>query len=209
MQRPHTCYRECPSVWVNEGRYIVSQNLLRFAPVMICVGLIAGCTSADPRAVLNPGGGNQQAAIDPATNLEVVQGACPAVSLREGTAYYSAYTKGGDGDPEKVIHQASISDSTRQCRISGDQMIITVVVSGRVVIGPAGKTGEVSLPIRVAVLDGENVLYSELQKQAVAVTTGGPAEQFIFTNATVSFPASASRSAKLYAGFDPGPYNTP
>lgn len=194
---------------MDEGRYIVSKSLLRFAPVLISAALIAGCTSADPRAVLSPGDGGQQPAIDAATNSAVVQGACPAVTLREGTAYYTTYAKGGDGDPAKVIHQASISDTTRQCRISGDQMTITVVVSGRVVGGPAAKSGEVNLPLRVAVLDGETVLYSELQKHPVIIAEGGPAEQFIYTNASVTLPVSASRSAKLYAGFDPGPYNTP
>jgi len=182
----------------------VSQILLRFAPVVFSAALIAGCTSADPRSVLSPNGANQQAA-QPA----VVQGACPAVILREGTAYYTTYSTGGDGDPAKVIHQASISDTTRQCQISGDQMIMTVVVSGRVVGGPQAKTGPVNLPFRVVALDGETVLYSELQKHPVSLVEGGPAEQFIYTNATVTFPVSASRTAKLYAGFDPGPYNTP
>ncbi len=187
----------------------MSDRLLRFIPVLIGVAMIAGCTSADPRAVLNPGGANQQVPVDPATNMEVVQGNCPQVILREGTAYYRKYAKGGDGDPAKIIHQASISDTTRQCRISGDQMIVTVVASGRVVAGPAAKPGTVEVPVRVAVLDGENVLYSELQKQPVTILEGMPAEQFIFTNANVSFPASSSRTAKLYVGFDPGPYNTP
>jgi len=187
----------------------VSHNLLRFVPVLISAALIAGCTSADPRGLLGSGGSNDQANIDSVTNAAVVQGACPAVTLREGTAYYTTYSKGGDGDPAKVIHQASITDTTRQCRISGDQMIITVVVSGRVVGGPQAKTGDVNLPLRVVALDGETVLYSELQKQPVAIAAGGPAEQFIYTNTSVTFPASASRSAKLYAGFDPGPYNTP
>lgn len=176
--------------------------MLRFAPVLVSAALIAGCTSADPRSALNPGDANQQAA-EPA----VIQGACPAVTLREGTAYYTTYAKGGDGDPAKVIHQASIADTTRQCRVSGDQMIMTVVVSGRVVGGPASKSGTVELPVRVVALDGETVLYSELQKLPVTITEGGPAEQFIFTNAGVTFPVSASRSVKLYAGFDPGPYN--
>jgi hypothetical protein len=188
--------------------FIVSQSLLRFAPVLFSAALIAGCTSADPRSVLGSAGTNQQPAIDAATNAAVVQGACPAVTLREGTAYYTTYSKGGDGDPAKVIHQASIADTTRQCRISGDQMIITVVVSGRVVGGPQAKTGVVDLPLRVVALDGETVLYSELQKHPVSLVEGGPAEQFIYTNASVTFPASASRTAKLYAGFDPGPYNT-
>ena len=189
---------------MNEGRFVVFQSLLRFAPVLISAALIAGCTSADPRAVLSPGNAGQQA-----TDVAVVQGACPAVLLREGTAYYTTYAKGGDGDPAKVIHQASISDTTRQCRISGDQLVVTVVVTGRVVSGPEAKSGQVDLPLRVVALDGETVLYSELQKQPVIMTAGGPAQQFIYTNASVTFPASASRSAKLYAGFDPGPYNTP
>ena len=180
---------------------------MRFVPVLIGAGLIAGCTSADPRAVLNPGG--DQPKVDPVTNSEVVQGACPQVSLREGTAYYRTYAKGGDGDPTKVINQASISDTTRQCRLSGDQIIVTVAVSGRVVTGPAGKSGTVEVPVRVAVVEGDNVLYSELQKYPVTIVEGMPAEQFIYTNAGVTFPATASRTAKLYVGFDPGPYNTP
>ena len=187
--------------WVNEGRFIVSQSMLRFAPVLISAALVAGCTSADPRAALAPGSASQQAAAEPA----VIQGACPAVSLREGTAYYTTYAKGGDGDPAKIIHQASISDTTRQCRVSGDQIIMTVVVTGRVVGGPAVKTGIVELPLRVVAVDGETVLYTELQKHPVSVAEGGPAEQFIYTNAAVTFPMSAAGSAKLYAGFDPGP----
>ena len=209
MQRPHTCLTAGLSHWVNEGRYIVSNCLLRFAPVLISAALIAGCTSADPRQVLSPGGNASQPTLDAASGAEVIQGACPPVALREGTAYYSSYAKGGKDDASKIVYQASIADTTRQCRTSGDQMVMTVVVSGRVVGGPLAKSGEVSLPVRVVVLDGETVLYSELQKHPVIITEGGPAEQFLYTNASVTFPASASRSAKVFAGFDPGPYNTP
>jgi hypothetical protein len=183
--------------------------MLRSVPVLLGAALIAGCTAADPGAILNPRGSNPQPAIDPVTNAAVVQGACPQVQLREGTAFYRTYAKGGDGDPSKVIHQASIADTTRQCRISGGQMVMTVVASGRLVAGPAGKAGQVDVPVRVAVLDGETVLYSELQKQPVVLTDGAPTTQFVFTNPSVTFPASASRSAKVYIGFDPGPYNTP
>lgn len=184
-------------------------RLLRFAPVLLGVAVISGCTSANPVAALNPPAADQQTVIDAASNSAVVQGACPQVLMREGTAFYRTYAKGGDGDPGKVIHQASFSDTTRQCRLSGDQMTVTVVASGRVVSGPLGKPGEVNVPVRVAVVDGDTVLYSELQKQPVVLAAGTPATQFIFTNANVTFPASAARSAKVYIGFDPGPYNTP
>lgn len=187
----------------------MSIDVLRFIPVLLGVALIAGCTSADPRAILNPDPSKQQTAIDQASNSAVVQGSCPRIFLREGTAIYRAYAKGGEDDPSQVIHQSSITDTTRQCRISGDQTIMTVVASGRLVSGPAGKAGQVDLPVRVAVLDGEDVLYSELQKQPVILTEAAPASQFVFTNSTVTFPVSAARRAKVFIGFDPGPYDTP
>lgn len=194
---------------VNEGRYNVSKSKLRFVPALLCAAFVAGCTSGGPGAILNPGGSDPQPATDPVTNAAVVQGTCPKVQLREGTAFNRTYAKGGEGDPSKVIHQASIADSTRQCRLSGDQMVMTVVASGRLVAGPAGGAGQVEVPIRVAVLEGDTVLYSELTKQPVVLAEGNPTSQFIFTNPGVTFPASASKSAKVYVGIDPGPYDTP
>lgn len=188
---------------------MVSHSTLRFVPVLLGAALIAGCTSADPGAILNSGANTQQPAIDAVTNAAVVQGACPQIQLREGTAFYRTYEKGGDGDPSKVIYQASIADTTRQCMVNGGQITATVVASGRVVAGPAGKAGQVDVPVRVAVIDGENVLYSELQKQPVLLPENQPTAQFVFTNAAVTFPATASRTAKIYIGFDPGPYDTP
>ena len=54
--------------------------------------------------------------------------------------------------------------------------------------GPAAKAGTVEVPVRVAVLEGETVLYSELQKHPVTILEGMPAEQFIYTNAAVYLP---------------------
>lgn len=189
-----------------EGSSIVSDKSLRILPVLLSIGLLAGCTSTDTDNVLNP---NIQPPAGNAAATQVVQGACPRVELREGTAYHTVYAKGGDKDPEKIIHQASITGTTRQCQIVGDQMIMTVVASGRLVAGPSGGPGEVKLPVRVVVVNGEEVVYSELTEQRVLLPGGTPTTQFVFTNSAVAFPASASRTAKAFVGFDPGPYNTP
>lgn len=185
----------------------MSDKFLRFLPALFAVALIAGCTSTDTENVLNPSG---PTAVDAATQSLVVQGKCPDVALREGTAYFSTYAKGGekDKDPSKVLQQASIADTTRQCRLSGDQMIMTVVASGRLVAGPAGGPGTVELPVRVVVLDGDNVLYSELQRQSVALPEGTLTTQFVVTNSQVTFPATSAGTAQVFIGFDPGPYNT-
>jgi hypothetical protein len=169
--------------------------------------LVAGCSAGDAAKVLTPT--QSGPAVDPVTQAPVVQGACPKVDLREGTAYFTTYAKGGDKDPSKVVRQASITETTRQCRTDGTQLIMTVQASGRVVAGPAGGPGDIELPIRVVVTEGDTVLYSELQKQTVTLPQGEPTAQFLFTNSTVAIPASSSRTAKVMVGFDPGPYNTP
>jgi len=176
------------------------------APAILGLALLAGCTSTDTENALNP---NAAPAVDAATQSLVVQGACPDVNLREGTAYFRAYEKGGDNDPTKVIHQASLVDTTRQCRVDGDQLVMTVAASGRLVAGPAGGPGDISLPIRVVVVEGETVLYSELVQQAVLLPSGTTTTQFIHTNPTVTFPSTSGRTAKVFIGFDPGPYDTP
>ena len=133
----------------------------------------------------------------------VIQGSCPQVYLLDGTANYRTYAKGAKDDPTKIVYQASLADTTRQCVQNESQLVMTVVVQGRVVAGPAGGAGTVSLPIRVAATDGKNTLYSELTQYPVDVQNGSA--QFIFTKANVTLPGGAGDFAKIYVGFDEGP----
>lgn len=183
------------------------KSFSRFSSVVaLSIGLAACQGAGTAEKLLNPG---YTPAKDSVTQAEVVQGACPSITLREGTTYFTTYAKGGENDPEQVIHQASISKTTRQCRISGSQMTMTVQASGRVVAGPEGGPGTVTLPIRVAVVQGQEPIYSDLQKLTVELPSGDPSAQFFFENATVTFPADAAGAVKVWLGFDPGPYDTP
>jgi hypothetical protein len=64
------------------------------------------------------------------------------------------------------------------------------------------------MPVRVAVLQGDKVIYSKLHKQTVNVTSGGGATQFVFNDKGISIPSDSARSVQIYVGFDEGPYNT-
>jgi hypothetical protein len=149
---------------------------------------------------------------------------CPSVNLRSGTAFYDVYARGakkkkpaGDdsdatdrtsdtGDnSDSVVYQASISQVTRNCKTAGGTMTMTVAAAGKVVTGPQGKTGPVSLPIRVAVLRGDQVLYSNLAHHPVDIKNTAGATQFIYTNQSVSFPAPKSHDTLVFVGFDAGP----
>lgn len=170
--------------------------LIGFAAVSAAV-LLSGCTKTDTATALTP----EVSAAAPVP--AVIQGACPQVFLREGTAVYRTFAKGAKDDPTKIVYQASLADTTRQCVQNETSIIVTVVAQGRVVAGPAGGAGSVQLPIRVAAVDGTTVLYSELTQYPVEVP-GGTA-QFIFTKADVTIPAGAGADSKIFLGFDEGP----
>ncbi|MNF09033.1 hypothetical protein D3C80_2095930 [compost metagenome] len=64
------------------------------------------------------------------------------------------------------------------------------------------------MPVRVAVVQGDKVIYSKLHKQAVSVTSGGGATQFVFNDKGITVPSESARSVQIFVGFDEGPYNT-
>ncbi|MBX9457712.1 MAG: hypothetical protein KL863_17750 [Rhizobium sp.] len=184
---------------------------------IVALGLLAGlaaCSSTDTGGMLSSVKKDQPsdtAGNDP--NIVVMQGACPQVYLREGTAVYREYGRGvkkdvqGLADPNKLVIQATLDATTRQCRRSAEGLVVTVVVRGRVITGPSGKDGTYTLPIRVAATDGDSTLYSELEKFQVTIPPGQGSAQFIYTKDNVVL-TTAGGMTRLFAGIDEGPYNT-
>ena len=132
---------------------------------------------------------------------------CPSITLREGTAFFTTYQKGAENDPSKIIYQASISDVTRSCKEADGRLTMNVAVAGKVVPGPAGKAGNVTMPIRIVVVRGEEVLYSELHKHQV--TVGTESTQWLVSEPNVSIPIPPERNIQIFAGYDEGPPKKP
>ncbi len=162
------------------------------------LAVLAGCNKTQTGGAIDAGG--SAAAPTPA----VIQAACPQVILRDGTSVFTSYAKGAKNDPTKVVYQASLADTTRQCVQSEGALTMTVVVQGRVVSGPAGGPGKVTMPIRVAATDEDKTLYSELTQHPVEIPSTGSG-QFVFTKANVTLPAGAGSNVTVYVGFDEGP----
>lgn len=183
---------------LNNSRFIKGFALSGF------ILAVAGCQSGDSGNVLNVGGGDK-AAEEPKVLESELRAYCPPVTLREGTAYFNTYAKGGQDDPAKLLYQASIMDVTRTCSSAGGTMTMNVAVAGKVVPGPVGAPGSVTMPIRVVVVRGDEVLYSQLHKYQVAVGNASAATQFVFNDQNVSFPAPTGRDVQVFAGYDEGP----
>ena len=142
---------------LNNGRFLAGFALAGF---MLAV---AGCQSGDAGGVLGLGGKKQEKQPEEGKILaSELLAYCPKVTLKEDTGYINKYAKGGEDDPAKLSYQASISQVTRSCTRAGGMLTMNVAVAGRVVPGPAGVSGAVTLPIRVVVLHGEEVQYSQL-----------------------------------------------
>jgi hypothetical protein len=140
----------------------------------------------------------------------VVQAYCPQIVMRDQDATYRAYARGGDGNAEKLLFQASLADATRQCTANESTLTINVVAQGRIVEGPAGAPGRTTLPLLVEVVDGDNVIYSQKVALPVEIPSGGT--QFIFNKADVQIPnavGGATRFTRVRLGFDTGPAKKP
>lgn len=167
---------------------------------------VAGCQSGDAGNVLGLGGGQEKQ--QPQQNKVLaseLRAYCPRVTLKEEAGFINRYAKGGDGDPAKLSFQASITEVTRSCNRQTGMLAMDVALAGRVVTGPAGASGSVTLPIRVTVVrsDGE-VLYSQVQNHQIALA-GNQAQQFLFNDRNVVIPIPEDNTLQVFAGFDVGP----
>jgi hypothetical protein len=156
-----------------------SQNRSSLFPVFATVLLtaLAGCTTS--------GGdkpGATASADQPRVKASELRAYCPTVTLRDGTAFFSTYAKGGDKDPAQVIYQASLTDVTRACQY-----------------------GDGTIPVRVAVRQGDQVVYSKLHKQTVTITNSDTATQFVFNDKGISLPMPDRQNIQIFVGFDEGP----
>ncbi len=165
----------------------------------------AGCQGGDTLGAIKlpgTGGGNSQAQVeDERITIEELQAFCPAVSVREGGAFYDSYPRGVRDDPSKLIFRATVGDATRACRNNNGMMAITVAMAGRIIPGPAGKTGTVRVPVQVSVIQGSDVIYSQTREHDVAIADTAGATQFMITDPNVSIPTPSGRNVRIFVGF--------
>ena len=189
----------------------------RRAATMIAAGLVAASLSACTSLKL-PGFGKRS--VEPGT--PVGAGAptnpdeidvrrylgpnyCPDLRVREGTEVLRRYERGKEEEANSVIWQASIGDTARECLYDTQgNLTLRIGVSGRVISGPKGGAGDISLPLRIAVVKyQEEVFYSEVKTLAISIPASNST---VFRNVyevTVPSPGR-DRDYLIYVGFDDG-----
>lgn len=138
--------------------------------------------------------------MDPAVYAQTA--VCPTVEIRDGTEFMPVFKPGKFGDVSQIMFQASVQRVARDCDKDGDNLRVRVGVAGRVLSGPTGATGASSVPVRVAVMVGDKVVYSKLHAAAVDVQAPDYSALWSVVDDAVVMTVADSKEATIYVGLD-------
>jgi len=174
-----------------------------------CIALLAlaGCASGDSSGtdklanVLFLGSANPPPA--PAATTEID---CPRVEIQPGTSSIQLFERGKDGDAHSLRYQASFGNLARECSDQGSEIGVRIGLTGRVIVGPKGTTGNsLPLPIRVALVDTDsNPKISRLFNISAAIPSGQTNVDFQLIEDLGSVPKSETGFSRwrILVGFD-------
>lgn len=142
----------------------------------------------------------------PSGGIEVAAG-CPRFTTWPRENFITIYEPGRAGDGMAVIHRGEITKTARECTIEPGRVTVRYGFSGRILLGPKGKSGTVSLPVAVFVTDDKrNRLTSDKLTVDVNVSLENPIGYFSAVR-TVTFDISeGSRPGdyQVFVAFDRG-----
>jgi hypothetical protein len=154
------------------------------------------------------GDSGQTLAAAPSQTQASAEFDCPTVDYRQGAATLTINDPKAENAALSLKYQASFAKTARECDVHGDMVTIRVGVQGRVVVGPAGAPGTVTVPLRYALVrEGiePRTLWTKLF--AVPVTMSGQLNvpfTHVEEEMTVPIPSRSELAAYIiYIGFDP------
>jgi hypothetical protein len=146
----------------------------------------------------------------PNVNQASIDFNCPGIDYRQGAATYNITdSKSTENAALNVKYLASFVKTARECDVHGDNVTIRVGVQGRVVVGPAGSPGTVTIPLRYALVkEGLEpmVVWTKFFSFNVSIPSTNLNVPFthIEEEMTVPIPKADELAAYVvYIGFDP------
>ncbi len=78
---------------------------------------------------------------------------CPRFQVASRDHHVTIYEPGRAGDSLGVMHRGEITRTARECSIEGNRVTVKYGFSGRILLGPRGRPGSITLPVQVSVRD--------------------------------------------------------
>ena len=135
---------------------------------------------------------------------EVAHG-CPRFSVSPRDGHLTIYEAGRAGDGLAIMHRGEITKTARECQIEPGRVTVQYGFSGRVLLGPRGQAGNVTLPLNVFVTDAKRAkVTSDTVKVDATVAVDKPIGYFS-TVRTVTFDipeGTRPGEFEVFVGFD-------
>jgi hypothetical protein len=134
---------------------------------------------------------------------------CPYIQIREGASTLTV-SAGADNNAMALKYQGTFVRAARQCAVVAGQMVMKVGVEGRIILGPQGGPGQLTVPLRIAVVDekpsSSKPIVTKLILIPVTVQSADDTPTFTHVEDGLSFPLPSSSELEnyiVYIGFDP------
>lgn len=80
---------------------------------------------------------------------------CPRFMVWTRDDHVTVYEQGRVGDNLAVVHRGEITKTARECAVAPGRVSVKYGFSGRVLMGPKGHAGRITLPVQVFVMDAK------------------------------------------------------
>lgn len=130
---------------------------------------------------------------------------CPSFDVATADRTITFHAPGAAADNLAVMHRGEITNTARECNPSSNGLSIKYGFEGRVLLGPRGKAGSITLPAKVTIVDGSKATVKTQTVRIVVNVPAGSTSGFFSEVRDVELPVSAGGSPKayrIYIGFD-------
>jgi len=130
---------------------------------------------------------------------------CPQVVAWPRDRLLTVYQPDHVGDSNAIVHRGEITKMARECQLLADRVVVKYGFAGRVLMGPKGGPGTVTLGINVRVAGAQqNTLATDKMKVTTTIPPGGPAGYFSMVR-EIAFPVMVGtrpEDYKIFVAFD-------
>ena len=124
------------------------------------------------------------------TNVGEIDAGCPRLRIAPHDNYITFYEQGHVGDALSVTQRGEITKTARECHVEAGRVVVKYGFSGRVLLGPKGQAGGLSLPIVVVVHDSKQQRVADRHREGRRQHRRRQADQLLLRCAHGKFPCS-------------------
>ena len=148
---------------------------------------------------------NNDGSATGSTSVGEVAGGCPRFIVAPRDNHITFYEQGRAGDGLAIMHRGEITKIARECEVTPGSVTVKYGFSGRVLLGPKGKPGNISLPLNVVVNDAKRAkVAGDSVKVDVSVGDDKPIGYFSAVRTVTFAVPEGSRPGEfeIMVGFD-------